>query len=53
MKHNIPVSLYVEEEGSNRLIVTYYYRTHIITVDEDYDTSLKTIEDTDFMDFSK
>ena len=52
LEHNIPVSLYIEEEGSNSIIVTYYYSTHIIIEDEDMNRSLKTIDDIDFLDIT-
>ncbi len=52
LEHNIPVSLFVEEEGSDSIIVSYYYSTHVIIEDEDLNRSLKTFEDIDFMDIT-
>lgn len=52
LEYGLPISLYIEEEGSNSIIVTYYYSTHIIIEDEELNRNLKTIEDLDFMDIT-
>lgn len=42
LKYNIPLSLFIEEEGSTCFIVSYYDRTYAITEDDD-ETELKAI----------
>lgn len=48
-KYKIPISLFIDEEGSECFITTYYDVTHIIT-DRADEVSCSTYRDIDFME---
>lgn len=47
-KYKIPISLFIDEEGSECFITTFYGVTHIIT-DRDDEVLCRTYRDIDFM----
>lgn len=51
LKNHIPISLFIDEEGSECFITTYHNVTHIIT-DRDEGVACITYEDIDFMDIT-
>jgi len=52
MKHNIPVSFFLELEGEECIVTSYNARTHIVISDEEDEYMLKTVCDVDFIDLS-
>lgn len=50
-KYKIPISLFIDEEGRECFIITYYDVTHIIT-DRDDEVACSTYRDIDFMDIT-
>lgn len=51
-RYKIPVSLFIDEEGSECFITTYYDGTYII-MDRDDEVACSTYRDIDFMDITE
>ena len=52
LKHNIPLSFFLELEGETCLLTSYGYDTHIIINRRDGGYQLKTVHNVNFMDVS-
>ena len=52
LKHNIPLSFFLELEGETCLVTSYGYDTHIIINRRDDGYQLKTVHNVNFMDVS-
>lgn len=52
LKHNIPLSFFLELEGETCLLTSYGYDTHIIINRRDDGYQLKTVHNVNFMDVS-
>ena len=52
LKHNIPLSFFLELEGETCLLTSYGYDTHIIINRRDGGYQLKTVRNVNFMDVS-
>ncbi len=52
LKHNIPLSFFLELEGETCLLTSYGYDTHIIINRRDDGYRLKTVHNVNFMDVS-
>lgn len=52
LKHNIPLSFFLELEGETCLVTSYGYDTHIIINRRDGGYQLKTVHNVNFMDVS-
>lgn len=52
LKEKIPITLFIDEEGSEEYIVSYYEGTHII-IDRDDQPQCMTYRNIDFMDITK
>lgn len=52
LKHNIPLSFFLELEGETCLVTSYGYDTHIIINHRDDGYRLKTVHNVNFMDVS-
>ena len=52
LKHNIPLSFFLELEGETCLLTSYGYDTHIIITRRDDGYQLKTVHNVNFMDVS-
>ena len=52
LKHNIPLSFFLELEGETCLVTSYGYDTHIIINRRDDEYTLKTVHNVNFMELS-
>lgn len=52
LKNRVPISFFIDEEGSECFIISYYDVTHIV-VDRDDEVECHTYRDIDFMDITK
>ena len=52
LRYNLPLSLFIEEEGTVCYINAYYPVTHIICEDSDFSASVHTVRDLDMLDLT-